>query len=266
MPVARNADTDLYYEVTGSGPRLLFVNGSGSTLESAQLLTGVLASKFELLAFDYRGLGRSGTIKDSYTMADCAADTASVMDAAGWPTAPVVGISFGGMVALELAVTHPDRIDRLALLCTSAGGPGGSSFPLHELEDLDPEDRLVRRRQLMDSRFDDEWLRSHPADRALVAAMEARTEEPDPAQAVGIHEQLQARKDHDTWARLGAITCPTFIECGAFDGIAPEANSRAMAERIAGSEVHVYEGGHAFLAQDPRAFEDLFRFLDPAAG
>ncbi len=39
-----------------------------------------------------------------------------------------------------------------------------------------------------------------------------------------------------------------------------------MAERIAGSEVHVYEGGHAFLAQDPRAFEDLFRFLDPAAG
>ncbi len=181
MPVARNADTDLYYEVTGSGPRLLFVNGSGSTLESAQLLTGVLASKFELLAFDYRGLGRSGTIKDSYTMADCAADTASVMDAAGWPTAPVVGISFGGMVALELAVTHPDRIDRLALLCTSAGGPGGSSFPLHELEDLDPEDRLVRRRQLMDSRFDDEWLRSHPADRALVAAMEARTEEPDPA-------------------------------------------------------------------------------------
>ncbi len=266
MPVARNADTELYYEVTGSGPRLVFVNGSGSTVESAQLLTGVLASKYELLAFDYRGLGRSGTINASYSMADCAADATSVMDAAGWLTAPVVGISFGGMVALELAVTHPERIERLALLCTSAGGAGGSSYPLHELEGLEPEDRLVRRRQLMDSRFDDEWLGSHPADRALVAAMEARTEAPDPAQAVGIHEQLQARKDHDTWARLDAITCPTFIGCGAFDGIAPQANSLAMAGRIAASEVHVYEGGHAFLAQDPKAFEDLFRFLEPAVG
>jgi 3-oxoadipate enol-lactonase len=186
----------------------------------------------------------------------------SVMDAAGWRTAPVVGISFGGMVALELAVTHPDRIDRLALLCTSAGGAGGSSYPLHELESLDPEARTVRHRSLMDSRFDDDWLESHPSDRALVTAMEARTEPPT-SQEVGIHEQLQARRNHDTWERLGSITCPTFIGCGRFDGIAPEANSRAIAGRIPGADLHVYEGGHAFLAQDRAAFDDLFEFLQP---
>jgi 3-oxoadipate enol-lactonase len=266
MPVVRKAEADLYYEVTGSGPRLLFVNGSGSTLEDARLLTGVFAPRFELLTFDYRGLGRSGAVTGGYTMADCAADAASVMEAAGWPTAAVVGISFGGMVALELAVTHPDRIERLALLCTSAGGAGGSSYPLHELEGLDPEIRNVRRRALMDTRFDDAWLASHPGDKALVAAMEARAATPVGAQEVGLHEQLQARKNHDTWDRLDAIACPTFIGCGRFDGIAPEANSRAMAGRIANAELHVYEGGHAFVAQDGAAFEDLFRFLQPAAG
>jgi 3-oxoadipate enol-lactonase len=266
MPVVRNAEADLYYEVTGSGPRLLFVNGSGSTLEDARLLTGVFAPRFELLVFDYRGLGRSGAITGSYTMADCAADVASVMDAAGWPTAAVVGISFGGMVALEVAVTHPDRIERLALLCTSAGGAGGSSYPLHELEALDPEIRNVRRRALMDSRFDDAWLESHPGDKALVAAWQARAATAEGAPEAGIHEQLQARKNHDTWDRLGAIACPTFIGCGRFDGIAPEANSRAMAGKIADARLHVYEGGHAFLAQDGAAFEDLFRFLQPTTG
>ena len=262
MPVALSTEAELFYEVRGSGPRLLFVNGSGSTLEEAQLLTGVLASRFELLAFDYRGLGRSSEVTGDYTMADCAADAAAVMDAAGWASPAVVGISFGGMVALELAVTYPGRVGRLALLCTSPGGAGGSSYPLHELAGLDPEDAKLRRRRLMDSRFDDAWLASHPGDQALITAMESRAAGPDHPRAAGIHEQLQARRGHDTWDRLGAISCPTFIGAGRYDGIAPEVNSRAMASRIAHAELHVYEGGHGFLAQDRTAFEDIIGFLE----
>jgi pimeloyl-ACP methyl ester carboxylesterase len=67
-------------------------------------------------------------------MASYAADGAALLDHAGWTTARVFGISFGGMVAQELAVTWPDRVERLALLCTSPGGEGGSSYPLHELD------------------------------------------------------------------------------------------------------------------------------------
>lgn len=265
MAVVRSADVDLFYEVTGSGPRLLFVNGSGSTLEDARLLIGAFAAHFELLAFDYRGLGRSGEVTRSYTMADCASDAATVMDVAGWRTAAVVGISFGGMVALELAVSRPERIGRLALLCTSAGGAGGSSYPLHELEGLEPGERAARRRTLMDTRFDDAWLDTHPGDQALVAAMEARAVGPDHPRRRGFHEQLRARKGHDTWDRLGSISCPTFIGCGRYDGIAPEANSRAIAGRIAGSELHAYEGGHGFLAQDRAALPDVVGFLQPGA-
>lgn len=262
MPIALSAEAEVFYEVRGSGPRLVFVNGSGSTLEDARMFTDVLAPRFEVLAFDYRGLGQSSEVMGSYTMADCVADTVAVMDAAGWPAALVVGISFGGMVALELAVTHPGRVERLALLCTSSGGAGGSSYPLHELAGLDPTAGRLRRRALMDTRFDDAWLASHPSDRALVAAMESRAAGPDHPRAAGIHEQLQARRGHDTWDRLGAITCPTFIGCGRYDGIAPEANGRAMASRIAHADLHVYEGGHGFLAQDRSAFEDLIRFLE----
>jgi pimeloyl-ACP methyl ester carboxylesterase len=105
----------------GSGPVLTFL-GRGSTL----------------LSFDPRGLGASTPSPEPYDMATCGADALGLMNAVGWDTARVVGLSFGGMVAQELAVTAPHRVERLALLCTSAGGAGGSSYPLHELEDLDP--------------------------------------------------------------------------------------------------------------------------------
>ena len=185
------------------------------------------------------------------------------MDAAGWPTALVLGISFGGMVALELAVSHPERVERLALLCTSAGGRGGSSFPLQELDALDPATRQTRRRTLLDTRFDPAWLDSHPDDRRFVDVVESRASDQD-RDRPGIQEQLNARANHDTWDRLSTITCPTFIGCGRYDGIAPLQNSEAMASAIAGAELHVYPGGHGFLFQAPESFDDIAEFLSAA--
>jgi pimeloyl-ACP methyl ester carboxylesterase len=63
------------------------------------------------------------------------------------------------------------------------------------------------------------------------------------------------------WDRLDRIACPTFVGCGQFDGIAPPANSAAIASRIAGAELHTYQGGHAFLAQDRRSITDVLAFL-----
>jgi 3-oxoadipate enol-lactonase len=265
MSVVSVQGNDLYYEVRGQGPRLLFVNGSGSTLEEASMLVDLFVPQFEVLAFDYRGLGRSGAITAPYGMAECAGDGLAVLDAVGWESTRMVGISFGGMVGQEVAVTAPGRVERLVLLCTSPGGAGGSSYPLHELEDLGPEERAELHRRLMDTRFDDEWLASHPGDRYLVERLAGRAELsslPPEAQR-GRREQLQARRGHDVWDRLGSISCPTFIGCGRFDGIAPMRNSEAMASRITGSELHVYEGGHGFVAQDPAAIPDVLRFLGP---
>ena len=261
MPTAHNAGIDLAWECSGSGPRLLVLIGSGSTLEESRDLLGLVAGGATHLAFDYRGLGASGPAPTPYGMAECAADALAVMDAAGWDTARVIGISFGGMVAQELAVTAPERVERLVLACTSAGGAGGSSYPLHELLDLDPGERAARAATLLDSRFDEPWLEAHPNDRALVTYMGRRQADVGPVEAAARRAQLDARRGHDVWDRLPAVHCPTLVACGRFDPIAPMANSQAIASRIAGSELSVYDGGHPFVVQDPAALPDIRAFL-----
>ncbi len=78
-----------------------------------------------------------------------------------------------GMVAQEFAVTHPERVERLALACTSAGG-GGCSYPLQSLQELPPEERAAAQLRLADSRWDEHWLEVRPADRALAGRAAAQ--------------------------------------------------------------------------------------------
>ena len=137
MPTVQLDDIDVYYERRGvdpadEPPRLLFLNGSGSTLAQAAPLLDVFAKDFDLVAHDQRGLGRTSIPDGPYEMAQYASDAAALAAHLGWDTYRVVGVSFGGMVAQELAVTVPDRIERLALVCTSPGGAGGASYPLHD--------------------------------------------------------------------------------------------------------------------------------------
>jgi pimeloyl-ACP methyl ester carboxylesterase len=267
MPFVTANGTDLYFERAGRGPRLCLVLGSNSTLDGSRLLVDQFVRHFDLVVADHRGMGRSGPVTGPYAMATCAADALAVMDAVGWSTAGVCGISFGGMVAQELAVTAPDRVERLALLCTSAGGAGGASYPLHELAGLGPDARAAAFIPLLDTRFDDRWLSTHPGDRNLVAALAARnTPVTEESEVGGAVRQLEARRGHDVWDRLAAVSCPTLVASGRFDGIAPPGNGRAIASRIDGAELRIYDGGHAFLAQDPAALPEIVAFLSAPLG
>jgi pimeloyl-ACP methyl ester carboxylesterase len=253
---------EIYFEQQGSGPPLLYLNGSGATLATSGLLLKPFAARCELLAHDQRGLGQTEIPQGPYSMADYAADAVAVLDHVGWDRCRVAGISFGGMVAQELAVTWPERIERLALLCTSPGGAGGSSYPLHELPDLPEDERAALAPLLLDTRFTPEWLADHPADQGLADMMAARNETPSVGeQRRGEVEQLEARRHHDVFDRLPRIGCPTLVAAGRHDGIAPLANSQAIATQIAHAELRTYDGGHAFFAQDPRAFPDVIEFL-----
>ena len=262
MPVGRVDGVELYWEQRGGGPRLLFCNGSGLTLQSVRPLLDPLADSFDLLAWDYRGFGRSAPVTHPYTMADVAEDAAGLLEVAGWESCRVVGASFGGMVAQEFAVTYPQRVERLALACTSAGGAGGSSYPLQKLLELPPGQRVAAELKLVDSRWDQRWLEAHPADRAIAEGMTAAgQDQQDPAAAAAYAAQLQAREGHDVWDRLGAIACQTLVGYGKYDGIAPARNSEQIASRIRGAELHGYEGGHGFLFQDPAALPAFIGFL-----
>lgn len=262
MATAHLNGIDVYYERSGAGPRLLYLNGSGATLATTGLLLAPFAGSFDLVAHDQRGLGRTSVPPGPYAMADYAADALALLDHLGWDTCRIAGISFGGMVAQELAVTAPERVERLALLCTSPGGAGGSSYPLHELPDLDRAERARIAPLILDTRFTPEWLAAHDGDRGLAELMASRgeVEKADEVRR-GEAEQLEARRHHDVWDRLPRITCPTLVAAGRYDGIAPLPNSEGIAARIPGANLRVYEGGHAFFAQDRAAFPDVIEFL-----
>ena len=153
-------------------------------------------------------------------------------------------------------------MERLALVCTSPGGHGGASYPLHELAGMAPAERAELSNRLLDTRFTAEWLAAHRGDRALVEMVAQRHLGEKSAEVFrGETEQLEARRGHDVWDRLGAITCPTFVAAGRYDGIAPLANSEAMASAVPHAALHVYEGGHTFFAQDAAAFPEILDFL-----
>lgn len=265
MPIDNVNGVELYWERRGSGPRLLFCNGSNVPLDVARPLLDSLAGTFDLLAWDYRGLGRSAPLTGPYTTADLVADVVGLMKIAGWDTCGVLGVSFGGMLAQELAVTEPERVERLALACTSAGGGGGASYPLEKLQGLPAEERATAQLKLIDSRWDEQWLETHPADRALVDGLIANQGQPDQATAAAYEVQLDARLRHDVWDRLGAITCPTLVGYGEYDRIAPPENSAAIASRVHGAKLRGYEGGHVFLFQDPAALPEYEAFLRPSS-
>jgi pimeloyl-ACP methyl ester carboxylesterase len=231
------------------------------TVEEGRPLLELVGDGFELLAWDYRGLGESSAVSSDYTMADLAGDAAAVLDAAGWDSCGVMGFSFGGMVAQELAVTFPRRVRRLALACTSSGGKGGASYPLGELAKIAEPERRTRGLELLDERWNDDWLAQRPTELALARAATVDRDQLDFEGVQGRRLQMQARRGHDAWDRLGAIASPTLVGYGRYDGIAPEVNSRAIASRIRGAVLRGYEGGHLFIVQDPDAMPAFARFL-----
>lgn len=252
----------MYYEFFGTGRPVLFFNGSGATLESSSLLIAALASHCQVLAHDQRGLGRTSIPPGPYTMAQYAYDGAALLDYVGWERCAVVGISFGGMVAQEFAATWPERVQKLVLMCTSAGGEAGSSYPLHELGSLSVDERNKRITELTDTRFTPEWLATHPRDARMMSMRAEQAAKPKSDEVLrGESLQLRARIGHDVSDRLHRITAPTLITAGRFDGIAPIANSQEIALRIPSAELRIYDGGHLFTAQDPNALADIGQFL-----
>ncbi|MPZ05684.1 MAG: alpha/beta fold hydrolase [Nitrososphaeraceae archaeon] len=265
MPFVSVRDLRMYYEVRGSGPRLLFISGTGEDLRrSPNAFDSPLPQHFTVLSYDQRGLGQSDKPDIPYTTADYAADADGLLSAVGWDRCMVMWVSFGGMVAQEFALRYPQREERLVLACTSSGGVGGASYPLHELTGLSPTEWTRRVVELGDLRRDAAWQAAHPqefqvlADETLAGLKVGANE---PGISVGARRQLEARQAHDTYERLPSLRMPVFICGGRYDGIALVDNQHAMQRQIPSAQLELFEGGHLFLIQDRRAFERISAFL-----
>ena len=257
MPHITLPGVELYFELAGTGPRLLYVGGTGSDLRRVPSpFSSPAAARTTMLAYDHRGLGRSVAADAGHqpTMADFADDALALCDALGWDDFLLIGVSFGGMVAQEIALRGSGRVRRLVLCCTSSGGVGGASAPLHEIYPRPLEERLDQMVALADMRTRHDEQRRATLRATLAAAAPAEI-------PIGLQRQLAARRGHDTWDRLDALACPTLIAAGRHDGIAPLANAEALAGRIPGARLAVFDGGHGFFFDDRAAWPAMLAFL-----
>ncbi len=258
MPFVSVPGATIHYEEAGSGPPVLLVNGSGTDLRHRPgPLDWPVSAHFSVVGYDHRGLGQSPADDPDQqpTMADFAADAIALCDHLGWDGFGVVGISFGGMVAQEIALTAGSRVSRLVMGCTSSGGTGGASYPLHEVWKMPDDERIARMAEIVDRRaVTDPEVRD--ALRAFMSGGAAHPPSPE-----GLARQLEARRLHDTWNRLPSLSVPTMVAAGRHDGIAPLENAEALAGRIPGAVLQVFEGGHGFFMEDPTAWPAMIGFL-----
>jgi 3-oxoadipate enol-lactonase len=263
VPFAEIGGHPFFYERQGSGAPLLLIGGTGGDLRRPETrFAGPLAQHFDLLAYDQRGMGQSWKGDGAFTMADYADDAARLMEQLGWADTHVVGVSFGGMVAQELALRHPKKVRRLILCCTASGGAGGSSFAYHELPKMDASDFAALKVKISDLRRDDAWIQGNPGTWQMLHAMAlANPFHDEPGHVEGAVRQIAARAHHDTWDRLPTIACPVMVMGGRYDGIAMPEVVRALAGRIPGAQLRLFEGGHLFMLEDRGAWPAMIEFL-----
>jgi len=236
------------WERHGSGEPLLLIHGLGYGRWGWEPVRQPLERSFDVILFDNRGIGESDAPPGPYTVAELAADAAQVLDEAGVERAHVLGTSLGGMVAQELALTAPERVDRLVLACTTPGGP--EAFPMPE--------RTV---QLLTSgatlrQFVENALAPEPdpelVDRIL-RHREATAQPPDAWSA-----QAAAGATFDALERIGGIDAPTLVLHGTEDAVVDSRNSSLLAARIPDSRVELFpRGGHLFFWEQPDRFVDV---------
>jgi pimeloyl-ACP methyl ester carboxylesterase len=260
MPTARRDGASLHYTIAGSGPAVLFIQGVGAIGRAWRPQLDALAPRRTVLAYDNRGLGDTPLGDAPLSIETMAADALAVADAAGVETFDVVGHSMGGVIAQQVALTAPQRVRSLALLCTFARGAQGARLSWDLLvaglrSRLGP--RARRRRAFVElviptavlAGFDRHRLEAELAD---LFGRDLADQPPI------VMQQLRAMGRYDATTRLPRITAPTLVVSAALDRIALPAFGRELAAAISGARyVELPGAGHAVPIYDAETINRL---------
>jgi 3-oxoadipate enol-lactonase len=232
----------LYFEVHGdrSAPPLLLLEGMGGDIPGWRRNIPVLATACSVIAFDHRGNGNSDDPPGPVMMRTFVDDALAVLDAAGVDRAHLYGQSFGGMVALETGLSHPERVRTLILAATHAG-------PAHAVP---VEQRAVPKGEPWRTLYAPGFPEAHPdhvEDDLAVARAGVQHE-------TGERRQWEAMQGFDADDSLGGLQMPTLILHGTEDRLVAPANAERLAARIPGAELHWLEGaGHLYHSEQADA-------------
>ena len=263
MPIAKTKNVNIYYEIIGQGEPLVLIRGISSNVDHWYEQVPVLSKKYQLLVFDNRAIARSSDPGGSFSTRDMAADTVGLMEAVGIKKAHVLGYSMGGMIAQEIALAYPEKVNGLILVATDCG----ISLRIKAKPEF--------------SRLFSEMIRlgTNEAKKAAAGCLFAKQTldtRPDiiqrytevslrfPASQKTLGRQWAAITQHDACNRLAKISSPTLVITGSEDELIPPQNAKVMAQRIPVAQmISIDGGGHLFLIEQPEAFnEAVIGFLD----
>ena len=258
-----------YDEVSPPNPKgtVLLLTGLASKRLGWYKQIEVFGKEYCTIALDHRDTGDSDLATAPYTTADQAEDAAAVLRALGISRAAVVGISMGGFIAQELALSYPDLVEKLVLVSTSAGGSGfmpptpevGARLVQPRTGDLGELARASYTAIMAPG-----YAASHPIELDHIAEV-ARYR---PQSNEAYMRQLQAGWQRDATGRLSQLRIPVLVIHGELDPLIPFQNGRYLAEHIPGARLIEYPNtGHIPIIERADDFNrDVLVFLAQAPG
>lgn len=263
MPFAFSSDgVRLHYEVTGrpSAPPVLMIQGLGAGKNAWNLQRVAMATRFRMIAFDNRGVGRSDKPSGPYKLEQMAHDAIAVLDAAGFNDAHIVGTSMGGVIGQIIAVKNPHRVRSLTLASTACRN--------HKWRyDLLKHWANTAEHQGMHALGHEaaQWVIGPRSFRRILPTLGWLGPLALMRPTAPFISQVQALLSNDDSLNdmLPMITAPTLVIVGNQDILTPRGDSEEIVERIANAELVVISGGaHGLMIEKAATFNRiLIEFL-----
>jgi pimeloyl-ACP methyl ester carboxylesterase len=252
MPKIAANGIEFYYEIHGSGPTLVLLEGLGYASWMWNRQVKELAEHFTVVLFDNRGVGYTDKPETEYSIQLFAEDTAEVLRALNIEKAHILGVSMGGFIAQEFAINYPEMVDSLILCCTSFGGPNSIPIPQETLDIMmqggGRDGSIEKARYAISTALN---LESVPKHQDIIDFIrEQQLKNPQPKHAY--QRQLYAGASFNSETRVHSIWAKTLILAGRGDRVVPCENARLLHEKIPNSREIIIEGtGHLFFMEKP---------------